>query len=294
MGKRVLTFLLAAVLTVAAARPAEKPPDLASLFPGLDGWSRDGGVAAFQPDNLYEHINGAAENFLAYGFRELAVQNYADPQKRALSAEIYFHGTTENAFGIYSSEKPLAGEYLKIGAQGYVEDGVLNFISDAFYVKLNGFDLGADGRETLLGLARRIAAAINGSDRLPEILDAFPAQGRLAHSERYIAADFLGHAFLRSAFIADYELNGTKFQLFIMKAGSEEEAAAMLRRYAALDKGMDAAALRPGKMTLQDPYNGSVRLEWRGRHIWGVVGSTAAADIPLAAVARNLAGRQAP
>jgi hypothetical protein len=177
----LLAAALALALPVAASAPAA---DLAAFFPDLDGWTKDGTPEAFLPENLYEHIDGAAENFLAYGFRQLAVQNYTDPQKRALSAEIYFHGTAENAFGIYGSEKPLTGDYLRIGGQGYYEEGVLNFISDAYYVKLNGFDLGGEGREILLGLAGRIAAAIHGTNLLPETLDSFPASGRIAHSER--------------------------------------------------------------------------------------------------------------
>lgn len=292
MKKQRIFFCLAAVLTMALPVVAAEPAaDLAALFPELDGWARDGGVAAFQPENLYEHINGAAENFLAYGFQRLAVQNYADMQKRALSAEIYFHGSAENAFGIYGSEKPLLGDYLRIGGQGYYEEGVLNFISDAYYVKLNGFDLGADGRAILLGLAERIAAAINGTNMLPATLNAFPAPGRIANSERYIAANFLGHDFMGSAFTADYELRGEKFRLFIIKAASGEQARTLLDRYAALDKTRSAADVHPGKMTLQDPYNGSVRLEWRGSHIWGVIGGNAAADEHLEAMSRNLAGR---
>ena len=292
MKKPRIVFWLAAALAVVMPVAGSSPTlDMATLFPELDGWTRDNGVATFRPENLYEHIDGAAENFLAYGCRRLAVQNYTDKRQRALSAEVYFHGTPENAFGIYGSEKPLAGDYLQVGSQGYYEEGVLNFISDAYYVKLNGFALGADGREILLGLARRIATAIGGTNRLPETLGAFPAPGRIAHSERFIAGHFLGLEFMGPAFTADYELRGEKFKLFIMNAASEDQARAMLRSYAELGKSPAALDVRPGAMTVQDPYNGSVRLEWRGLHIWGAVGGAAAADECLAAVARNLAGR---
>jgi hypothetical protein len=293
MKRQALAMICLATIWVAAlpAGPAAQPGDLRSMFPELRGWTKDGVVETFRPENLYEHIDGAAENFLAYGFQQLDVQNYVDRQKHALSAEIYFHGNADNAFGIYGSERPLAGDYLRIGSQGYYEEGVLNFISDTYYVKLNGFDLGANGREVLMELAVRIAAAINGANALPELLNAFPAQGKIAHSERFIADHFLGHDFLRSAFVADYELPGGKFQLFIMKAASENEARAMLRSYAALDKARPAAVIQPGAMIIQDPYNGRVQLEWRGIYIWGVIGGTATAGEYLETIARNLAKR---
>jgi hypothetical protein len=276
MRNRRIACWLAAALAVALPVAASAPAlDLAALFPELDGWSRDGKIETFQPENLYEHIDGAAENFLAYGFQRLAVQNYGDKQKRALSAEIYFHGSPDNAFGIYGSEKPLAGDYLRIGAQGYYEEGVLNFISGAYYVKLNGFDLGAGGREILLGLARRIAAAIGGTNLLPETLSAFPAPGRIANSERFIAPHFLGLDFLGPAFSADYERRGEKFKLFVIKAAGEEQARAMLRSWASLDKQRPAGEIRPGSVVIDDPYNGVVRLFWRGEYAWGSLGAAA-------------------
>ena len=294
MKKQRIAFWLAALATLAAALPAAASApalDMAALFPELDGWTRDGKVETFLPETLYEHIDGAAENFLAYGFQRLAVQNYINGKKQALSAEIYFHATPENAFGIYGSEKPLAGDYLRVGTEGYCEEGVLNFISDAYYVKLNGFDLGAGGRETLLGLARRIAAAIGGANLLPGTLNAFPAAGRIAHSERYFAGNFLGLDFLGPAFSADYEQRGEKFKLFIMNAAGEDQARAMLGRWAALDKERSPGEIRPGSLAIDDPYNGRVRLEWRGRNIWGAIGGAAAADECLATLAGNLAGR---
>jgi len=270
---------------------AEQAVDMAALFPEMAGWRKDGSAETFVPENLYEHIDGAAEGFLAYGFRRLAVQNYVNQERQAVCAEIYFHGTPEDAFGIYGSEKPLAGNYLAIGSEGYREEGVLNFISDAFYVKLNAFDLGARGSPVLYALGEKIVQAIGGRNALPEILGAFPAGGKIAHSERYISSNFLGHEFLRSAFTADYDLQGRKFQLFIMRAADENTARATLQRYASLDRERSAPEIRPGDLTIRDPYNGPVRISWQGAFIWGTVGLEPAAGACLEEIARNLAGR---
>lgn len=287
--KRIILSMFCIVAGLTGLAAQSRP--LASFFPELAGWQKSGNAEIFLPDNLYEHINGAAENFLSYDFRQLAVQNYAKGQKQSLSAEIYFHGTLENAFGIYSSEKPLAGDYFAIGSQGYAEAGVLNFISDAYYVKLVGFDLGTEGQEVLLGLAREIAAAIGGSNALPSTLSVFPSRGRITHSERFIADNFLGHDFLPSAFTADYELQGQKFQLFIMKFVDEKQARAALQRYAALDREKPVRAVEPGTWTIQDPYNGPIRLSWLGIHIWGINGQTPAASAYLEAIAMKLAAQ---
>jgi hypothetical protein len=287
--KRMILLNLCIVVGLAAHAGLEaQPRPLAHLFPQLQGWMKQGKVETFLPETLYEHINGAAENFLAYDFRQLAVQNYVNGKKQSASAEIYFHGTPENAFGIYGSEKPLAGNYFAIGGQGYAEEGVLNFICDAYYVKLNSFDLGPESKDFLSALAEKIARAIGGKSVLPEILDAFPARGKIPNSERYILRNFLGHDFLHSAFVADYDLENYKFQLFIMRAGDENEARAMLQKYAALDKENFAPIVKPGALTIRDPYNGPIQLFWRGAFIWGVAGQTPTAAACLEAINEKL------
>jgi hypothetical protein len=288
MKKAILcTMVIIAGLAISSGLSAQPRP-LVSLFPELAGWTRQGKVETFDPDNLYKHIDGAAENFLAYDFKQLAVQNYANAKKQALTAEIYFHGTPENAFGIYSSEKPLTGDYFSIGSQGYAEEGVLNFISDGYYVKLNGFDLGEEGRVILTSLAEKIARAIDGKNALPEMLAALPEPGRVANSERYILRNFLGYEFLHSAFAADYDLQGRKFQVFIMQAASEDDARAMLQKYAALDKGNPAPAVKPGALAIRDPYNGPLQLFWRGATVCGVIGQAPDAAALFAAIDEKL------
>ena len=283
-GCLVLGFLAAASLLGQSA-------DSSGLFPDIAGWQKKGAAEIYAPENLYEYIDGAAENFLSYDFKKLAVQNYANDKGQALSVEIYFHGSLENAFGIYSSEKPLAGNYLEIGSQGYSEAGILNFFCAAYYVKISGFELGDKDQDVLTNLARTLAGRIDPRAALPEILQAFPGTGKIANSERFILNNFLGHDFLRAAFVADYLAGGQKFQLFIIDAGSEAEARAMLEKYAALDKENPAPVIKPGELTINDPYNGLLRIFWQEKFICGSSSRNQAAAEFIAATARNLTRR---
>jgi hypothetical protein len=272
--------------------------DPAGLFPEIAGWQKKGAVESYSPENLYEYIDGAAENFIGYDFKQLAVQNYANDKGQALSAEIYFHGSAENAFGIYSSEKPLAGNYLELGGQGYAETGILNFVCSAYYVKISGFELGDKGQDVLVDLGRALADRIDARASLPEILRTFPGAGKIADSERFILNNFLGHDFLHSAYTADYKVNGQAFRLFIIAAASEADARAMLEKFVALEKKNPApsvnsprgtdTAVQPVALTVNDPYNGPIRLVWRGKFICGSGGQTPAAAEGITALAQNL------
>lgn len=255
-----------------AAALSSQSQDLAVLFPDIAGWQKKGATETFFPENLYKYIDGAAENFLNYDFKQLAVQNYANDQGQALSAEIYFHGTPENAFGIYSSEKPAVGKYFELGSQGYAEAGILNFLCSAYYVKLSGFELGQDGQDVLATLGRAMVSKIGAKAALPKILQAFPGAGKIPNSERFILNNFLGHAFLHAAYVADYQVEGQNFQLFIISAGSEKEARIMLEKYAALAKEKTQHNIQPGGLTINDPYNGPIQIFWRGKFICGSSG----------------------
>jgi hypothetical protein len=262
--------------------------DLNKLFPEITGWQKKGTGEFYTPENLYQYIDGAAENFLSYDFKQLAVQNYLNAQGQSLTVEIYDHGSAENAFGIYSSEKPLSGNFIVLGAQGYEEAGVLNFFCAAYYVKLNGFDLGASGKDFLAAIARNIVRNIGGPCTLPDILKAFPLQGKIPNSERFISKNFLGQNFLHSAFSADYDWQAQKFQLFIIRALDSKDARTMLQKYSTLDKEKSGKEIKPGTLIINDPYNGPVHLFWRGTFIWGSNGQAPAAGELLDEIGKNL------
>jgi len=270
---RLLTVLLLASMGAGLA-PAAAPP-LAGVFPDAAGWKKDGGPELYTPASLYNYIDGAAELYLQYNFRELAVQNYANAKKHDLSVEVYRHASPVDAFGIYSQEKPSAGEFLAVGAEGYVEDMLLNFTTGDCYVKMNIFGAGPEGRSLLQQFARALVARIPGPAALPRELGCFPAERRVAHSERYTARNFLGYEYLHSAFSAEYAAAGQPCKAFLITAKDAAEAGEMVRRLAYGGKEQPAG-LKEGKHTFRDKYLGDILLVWQGRRIRGAIGGDAA------------------
>jgi len=239
------------------------------VFPPMDGWTLAGPPQVFAPDTLYDYINGGSDLYLKYDFEELAVVEYRKGAM-SVSAEVYRHRTPDHAFGIYSQERVPSAEFLAIGAQGYYENGVCNFIQGGNYVKLSGENTGTDDRATLLGFARRISAKLPGPSALPEVLSAFPAEGKKANAEKFIAKDFLGYGYLHAGFTADFERSGRRYQLFVIVGDDPVDARAMLQQYLKQIKH-DAPAVE-GTLEVTDPYHGAMALLWKGRHIWGTIG----------------------
>jgi len=245
------------------------PADAAPFtFPPMEGWTLSGQPQVFSPETLYDYIDGGADLYLKYEFEELTVVEY---QKggMSVSADVYRHRDPDHAFGIYSQERVPSAEFLTIGSQGYYERAVCNFIQGGYYVKLSGENTGADDRDILLRLARRISENLPGPAALPRILAAFPAEGKRANTEKFIAKDFLGYAFLHAGFIADYDRSGQKYQLFVIVGSGPDDARAMLGQY--LKQSQHEAPTAEGPYRVKDPFHGDVALFWKGKHIWGTL-----------------------
>jgi len=238
-------------------------------FPPVDGWTLAGQPQVFAPDTLYDYINGGSDLYLKYDFQELTVVEYRK-DAMSVSAEVYRHRTPDHAFGIYSQERVPSAEFLAIGAQGYYENAVCNFIQRGYYVKLSGENTGAEDRAILLGFARRISETLPGPSALPEILSAFPAEGKKANAEKFIAKDFLGYGFLHAGFTADYDRSGRRYQLFAIVGDDAADTRAMLQQY--LKQIKHEAPMAEGAYQVTDAYHGAMALFWKGRHIWGTIG----------------------
>jgi len=263
----VLVYSLFAVETFpAASKPEGKP----SLFPEIQGWKQTGEILTFSPRKLYDYIDGAADLYLTYEFRELKVAEYQNERKGSVTVEIYRHKTPTQAFGIYSQERLSNANFLDIGAQGLIEKNILIFAQGNYYVKINSAETGAEDEEVLLTFAKKISENIKEKGSLPAILSSFPEEGKKKNSEKFIAKNFMGYSFFLSGFTADYVLAGKKFTLYVTEGATPEDCRNMIKKYLEkIDK--PRGQIEEGRFTLQDPYHGEMDFVWKGKYIWGVL-----------------------
>ncbi len=239
-------------------------------FPEIAGWKQSGEIQTFVPKTLYEYINGAADLYLAYDFEELKVAEYQNEKKASVTIEVYRHKASTFAFGIYSQERLPNANYINVGVQGYVESNVLNFLTGPYYVKISSYNTGAEDQEILLTFAKKVSDNLGEKGTLPPILAAFPSEGKIRNSEKIIAKNFLGYAFLYSAFTADYEVAGKKFKLFVIESGDQNECRNMIQKYLE-QTGKTGKSVAEGLHIISDPYHGEIDLYWKGGNIWGIL-----------------------
>jgi hypothetical protein len=239
-------------------------------FPEMPGWKPSGEIQTFQPENLFDYINGAADLYLSYEFQELKVAEYQNEKKASVIIEIYKHKNPTLAFGIYSQERLGNSTFLDIGSQGYNEKDILNFITGSYYVKINSYKTGPEEQEILINFAKKVSEHLGKKGTLPSILSLFPGEGKKRNSEKFTYKNYLGYAFLHSAFTAEYELPGTTFKLFIIEGADKGECRDMIQRYLQQVRSPEKN-ITEGRYTLSDPYHGELELSWKEKYIGGIL-----------------------
>lgn len=193
-------------------------------------WTRSPQIQMFNPADLWEHINGAAEQFLTYGFQDLATTKYtADPARTAV-AEIYRMADAVNAFGIYRQEVNPKARPVPLGVEGRAGSNTIRFWSAEFYVKLTA-PPGGGRMQELEALGAAIAKGLGAPGRMPAQAGWFPPAGLVADSVKFLPADALGQASFTNAFEAKYENAGEPSTALVVPFAGDKEAAAALARY---------------------------------------------------------------
>ena len=207
LGLVVVLLLLFFSGAASQQKPLTTDSPLVSLLPQLNNWKLAEEPRPFRPETLFEYIDGAAEVYLSYDFKELLVGQFQEKSSKAsLTVEIYDMENGRNAFGIYSAERYPESRFLPIGNQGYLDEGTLNFLVGRYYVKLLCFEAGTRSEEFLTLYAKDVAGKVKDPGSLPALLTVFPKDGLISNGEKFVLRNFLGFKFLGNGFTANYRV----------------------------------------------------------------------------------------
>ncbi len=274
----VLTSLVLAAALAGAADDSPAPD--CSLVPG---WSQKGEPRTFEPDTLFDYMNGNAEGYHAYGFllmRGVTCVNDAGDQ---LVIDVSELADADRAWGIFTANRDIRSPNEAIGAAGQVLPRRATFARGPYYVEIAASPAG-DHREALRAFTTALEAQTPGRANPPEGVSWFPAEGLEAGSVRLVPASVLGIRALRSGFLARYP----EGRAFVVAEESPEAASATLQevreRFAAT---ADADGIGDAAFTARDDYLGGLVLFRKGAHVAGV--SNLAEGVDGTALARRLA-----
>jgi len=268
---------------------------LESLIPKRDlpkEWTLIHGPQTYNKKSLFEHINGQAELFLKYGFRNsvFAIYQNKDRSENQIEVDIYDMGNVVQAFGVFSrfrNEDRPGG----FGLDSFLDDHTALFYKGTFFVLLYATESNPD---SLKQFSKLISSKILNSSLPPKEISYFPKNGLKPGSIQYFPEGLLGHEYLKRGFRGTYieqaevkdkveakdkgEAGGKEFHLFLAIFKDSQEATNALKFYkddlSKKGKISSENLILSGTRALkgEDPYQGKVVALQKGFYLLGVVG----------------------
>ena len=195
----------------------------------------------YDPRNLFDYINGQADTYLDYGFKLLITREYTIDEKSPITVEIYRMESPNHAFGIYAAERTPEDQGVDMGGEGFFGANILAFWKGPYYCKILFHQRSPELDRTILKAGALLSDKIQGSRESPPLFSLFPEDQRVKRSERFIPHNFLGQTYLKNGYRVDYSRRGRVSQMFLVQAGSPEEAREWYRKY------QDLSPVRAGR-----------------------------------------------
>ena len=174
--KTSLSFLtlVLLILQVVCVNKENSKADIFSLLPDkheLQNWKPIDEPVRFVGDDLFELINGGAEIYHEYGFKEIISGEYESDSGKSINLEISKMDSPTSAYGIYSFKTSSDGKKFNIGNDALFEDYYLNFWKGEYLITLVGFDTEKETIDGILQLAKIIDKKITTTGQKPELVD---------------------------------------------------------------------------------------------------------------------------
>jgi len=190
--QRFLTVLLIfglSILLCLSDTHSSPTQDLHKFLPStgeVGDWQRDDSPQEYRGEDLYEYINGGAEIYHDYGFKQVVVQDFKNKNGKAISLEIFEMEDAESAFGIFTFKTSTGDKKVSMGSDGQLSDYYLNFWKGNLLVTITGFNEDKETIEGLQELARAVDAKIKvKEEKRPRLASLLPEEGLLPTSIKY-------------------------------------------------------------------------------------------------------------
>jgi len=234
-----LMVLCCAALTLVSSSEGNVAELGQSIPAKIMDWKAVGKDQVFDTKALYDYLDGGAEVYLAFDFKQVFVRKYQGPAGDELALDIYEFGSAEEAFGVFSSERqdPAAG----IGQDSEYGLGLLRFWQGRCFVSItaSGDEKRAEG--PILALGKAVAPLLGPAGGFPALLEWLPQAGLQKNRTCYFhsAVNLNNRFFVSSENILNLHKR-TECVLAEYDGGGAETPRLLLVRYP--DAGLAAAA----------------------------------------------------
>ena len=148
--------------------------------------SASGEAKVYRGRQLFDYIDGGADLYLEYGFKEVAVREYTTGTNQTIFANLYLMADPDAAFGIFSLTRRVDFRPYRAGTMGARNDYQIVFCKGDYFVDLQATAADSAMSQALEEICRRVDQGIQAKKSFPAILSLLPRPGFIPHSEVYV------------------------------------------------------------------------------------------------------------
>jgi hypothetical protein len=160
------------LLIAASAAAQQGPGDLSGYLP-VSGevacWTLSEAPTNYRGDKLFVMINGGADIYHEYGFKQALSAEYENVRGKSIKLEIYEMEDPAAAYGIYTFTIGDGGKALAIGREALLEDYYLRFWKGNLLVTVIGQDSEEGTVQSVVAFAKAVDARIAKTGEQPEL-----------------------------------------------------------------------------------------------------------------------------
>jgi hypothetical protein len=263
---RIPFFAAAALLSIGTAL-AQMPPCTA-----VPGWTQQGPARSFEPDNLFEYMNGNAEAYLLYRFVSMKGISCQSGES-TINIDISEFEDPEFAYGMFTSTRDPRVPIEKLGVSGQIVPRKGFFTKDKYYVEISA-NPEKDHSATLRAFLTLIEKNIQGRSALPDAFSWFPTEGLTPESTRLVPESVLGLRLLKSGYVAQYQAG----KGFLVRESSPDAAAQVFAKLKERFGQTSPVKIADEAFTATDKYLSALCMFRKGRFIGGFTNLPAGRD----------------
>jgi len=242
MIKRILICIFIYFI-VAGFAVAEE--ELSLLLPKAEEiipWKIAGEPLFYQGEYLYDFIDGGAEIFLEYGFRQVLSQEYQLGDYN-LMVNIYQMDGNIAAFGIFSNNTSTRFKSIDLGNGGFQTEFSVNFWQAEYFITIESFQAEPSVSEALLKFASLISKRIGKRSEPLEVLNLLPSKNLIAGNLKLVKGILgINNTYYLSekdifmlrdrglGLFADYLIDEQQIKLFLVQYKSPASSDSAFRR----------------------------------------------------------------
>lgn len=158
-GKRAIA-MLAVVIMSAGAGCKKKPVDPFPASGAVVGWAKTSDTRVFEARDLWQYIDGDAEQYIQAGVVSASTSDYKAPSQLEAIVDVYTMGDAEGARAIFEKGQTSDATKVALGDAGIAYAQSVIFRKGPYLVRIVAYEDTPGAQQALIALARGVEARL--------------------------------------------------------------------------------------------------------------------------------------